>query len=516
MDGIEDNHKLDGHPTLTDGARILAGLRLAGVNVWRWRLADGRLEWTDRIEVMSEADPETFEGPLASLGRDVHPEDAQRVKAAIERTLATGEPYRVVYRAAPVEGREEVCLEACGGLIHDPDDGVVLTGARHDVTRRVRDERELAVRLRQQRAIERLGSFALTEEDFQAVLDRAAETAADVLGTPITKILQFADSADHLVLKAGTGWRGGLVGVAAVGVDAQSQAGYTLTHESPVVVRDLASETRFSGPMLLKDHGVRSGVSVVIPGPGPGPRPFGVIGVHDVVIRDFTEADVEFVLSLANIIANAARQKAAHEQRYLLLREMAHRSGNMLQLVSTIANQTFGEGADVNVARHSFSARLGSLARANYLVAQGGWTSTRVVALLAETLEPFRDRIDFRGRDILLPPDLCFDLGLIIHELATNSAKYGALASGEGRVSVSWTLKRAGANGSDADGEEDDGDCFSLAWEDGSAHAGPPSAGRGFGSRLLRALIERKWAGKIETNHENGYRFRMEMRVPRE
>lgn len=505
MDRIEDAH-------LTNGAMILPGLRLAGVGVWRWRLADGRLKWTDNIESAADASHEALGGALASLGRDVHPDDAERVRAAIERTLATGEPYRVVYRAAPREGREPVWLEACGGLLHDPRDGVVLTGVRQDVTNRVRDERELAARLLQQKAIERLGSFALSEERFQIVLERAVETVAEVLGAPMAKILQFADSADHLVLKAGVGWRGGLVGVAAVGADMESQAGFTLMSPEPVVVRDMATETRFSGPKLLLDHGVRSGASVVIPGPGPGPRPFGVLGVHDSALRDFTDGDVEFLVSVSNIVANAARQKAAHDQRYLLLREMAHRSGNMLQLVSTIANQTFGEGADVGVARHSFSARLGSLARANYLVAQGGWTSTRVAALLAETLEPFRDRIDFRGRDILLPPDLCFDLGLIVHELATNSAKYGALADGEGRVHVTWELRREAAEAPDGETRER----FSLVWADGSPHAGPPSPGGGFGSRLLRALVERKWGGEIETSHEGGYRFRMELGVPRE
>lgn len=515
MDAIEDNHHL------ADGATILAGLRLASVGVWRWRLSDGRLERTNNIEAAAKAPPEAFSGALASLGRDVHPDDAARVQAAIERTLATGDPYRVVYRAAPREGRDTVWLEACGGLIHDPRDGVVLTGVRQDVTERVRGEQELASRLRQQKAIERLGSFALKEARFQTILERAVETAADVLGAPLTKILQFADSADHLVLKAGTGWRAGLVGVAAVGVDAQSQAGYTLTSPTPVIVRDLLAETRFSGPQLLHDHGVRSGMSVVIPGPGPGPRPFGVIGVHDTVLRDFTEADAEFLVSMVNIVANAARQQAAHEQRHLLLREMAHRAGNMLQLVSTIANQTFAAGADMGVARHSFSARLGSLARANYLVAQGGWTSTRVVTMLSETLEPFHGRIDFKGRDILLPPDLCFDLGLIVHELATNSVKYGALSEEDGRISVVWKLRRAGKSAEEGDDEgdgegDDEGDCFSLVWEDLSPNAGTSSHSSGFGSRLLRALIERKWDGKITTSHANGYRFEMEMRVPQE
>lgn len=356
-----------------------------------------------------------------------------------------------------------------------------------------------------QQAIAEFGSFALAEDDFQNILDRAVVVAAQVLDVPLTKILQFADSADHLILKAGIGWRAGLVGVADVGIDGESQAGFTLISDAPVIVRDLLTETRFSGPKLLHEHGVRSGMSTIIQ--GIDRRPFGVFGVHDVVVREFSESERTFFIALTNIVAGSARHQAADAQRDLLLREMAHRAGNMLQLVSTIANQTFVGEKDIETARHAFSERLGSLSRANYLVAQGGWTSTRIISLLDQALQPFLARLKFTGRDILLPPDLSFDLGLIVHELATNSAKYGTLGGKDGVVAIHWRISK-----------EPNGATFlRLTWDDPqpphqTSH--PDSATKtGFGSKLLVALIERKWEGDISVEREPGYQFTFTLRL---
>ena len=487
---------------LGDSDCLLEGLRMGGVGVWRWRIESDALEWTANLEAVHDLAPGSFDGTLSSFQSDIHPDDAQSVWSSIQNTLATGSPYRTVYRTAPRQDGKMLWIEASGGIVTSEDGVRYLTGICHDVSARVRDERELQRRLRQQKAIERFGSFALAEDDFQKILDEAVTVAAEVLDLPLTKILQFADYADHLVLKAGIGWKEGLLGVAAVGIERESQAGYTLISDEPVVVVDLLDETRFDGPQLLHEHGVRSGMSVVIP--GIDKRPFGVFGVHATTIRLFSDSDVEFFVSLTNIVANSARQQAAHAQRDLLLREMAHRAGNMLQLVSTIATQTFVDSANIDAARHSFAERLGSLSRANYLVAQGGWSATRIILLLEQALQPFSQRLSLHGRDILLPPDLSFDLGLIVHELATNSVKYGTLGAQEGQVAIRWTMSQG------ADGVE----TLRLVWDDPLTSPPQSRKGTGFGGKLLSALIERKWGGALEIATETGYRFSLTIPVP--
>ncbi len=478
------------------------GLLLGGAGVWRWKIDSAHLDWTRNLESVHGLPPGSFDGTLASFQRDIHPDDAEAVRKKIMASIETGETYRAVYRTAPRPGRREIWIETSGGIAADADGSRYLTGVCHEVSERVRNEQQLERRLAQHNAIAHFGSFALNEDDFQKVLDEAVRIAAEVLQVPLTKILEFADTAEYLVLRAGIGWADGLVGQGQVGIERASQAGYTLLSDAPVIVIDLSTETRFSGPQLLHDHGVRSGVSVIIP--GLTSRPFGVFGIHTPERREFDRNDAEFLQSLANVVAGAARQAAATEHRMLLVREMSHRAGNLMQLISSIASQTFSASPDLQQARKSFSERLSALARSNLAVTRGGWTSTRFSDLLEEALSPFGDRIVTKGRDVLLPPELCFDMGLILHELATNSVKYGGLGKNLGTVEARWSYAL----------QTDGVRLFRFIWTDSGPGVPSPVKGGGFGSRLISILVEGKWNGSIETASSPNFRITLELPVP--
>lgn len=346
-----------------------------------------------------------------------------------------------------------------------------------------------------------LGTFALSESDLQTVLEKVVTTVAAELDVPLAKILRFGDIADQLDLVAGIGWHDGLVGHASVGIDRESQAGYTLMSDAPVVVADLLSENRFSGPPLLHDHGVRSGISVIIA--GPEDRPFGVFGVHTTEPRAFEADDVAFLVAAANIVACAARQADMEERRTVLARQMAHRSGNILQLAASIFRQTLRTTEDPNEVQAKFSERLGALSRANMLVASGGWRPTRFTSMVRDMLEPFSSRIELDGPDIVLPAEMCFDLGLVLHELLTNSAKFGAFAHGAGRVRVSWRVERD---------DPEAAPMLEIVWED-SGDSGPPrERGSGYGSRLKAQIVEGKLGGTVSL--PGGDRYRCIMRMP--
>jgi two-component sensor histidine kinase len=92
----------------------------------------------------------------------------------------------------------------------------------------------------------------------------------------------------------------------------------------------------------------------------------------------------------------------------------------------------------------------------------------------------------------------------VLHELATNSAKYGSLAKPTGTVTLSWSLARA------PDGVE----TFTLVWDDPLTTDPTPDRGPGFGSRLLSALVERKWAGRTELATDAGYRMTISVALP--
>ncbi|WP_255171559.1 sensor histidine kinase [Natrononativus amylolyticus] len=168
---------------------------------------------------------------------------------------------------------------------------------------------ELHSRVRQQEVVTELGQQALEDNDLDQLMHDAAAAVAETLDSEYCKVLEVVSGGDGVLLRQGVGWDDGLVGTAIVPTDTNSQAGYTLLSEEPVVVDDLRTEERFSGPDLLIEHGVVSGISVII---GTVEEPWGILGVHATDHREFTEYDVTFVQSVANVLAAAIER---HEYR---------------------------------------------------------------------------------------------------------------------------------------------------------------------------------------------------------
>jgi PAS domain S-box-containing protein len=157
-------------------------------------------------------------------------------------------------------------------------------------------------RVRQQEVVADLGRRALETDDLGRFMGEATDAVAATLGVEYAKVLERRSGGDELLLRRGVGWHDGLVGEATVPADRGSQAGYTLLTEQPIVVDDLRTEERFSGPDLLVDHGVVSGISVII---GSIENPWGILGVHATEERAFTRHDANFVENVANVLAAA-------------------------------------------------------------------------------------------------------------------------------------------------------------------------------------------------------------------
>ncbi len=162
-----------------------------------------------------------------------------------------------------------------------------------DVSDRVKLMRELRARARQQEAVARLGEQALAEVDLQKLLEGIVAMVAEILDVEFVKVLELVPGDAELLLRAGTGWTPGLVGAAHETTGRHSQAGYVLASGGPVTVTDLATETRFSSPPLLHDHGVVSGISVPIA--GRDGRAYGVLGAHSARRRRFEQYDASFL-----------------------------------------------------------------------------------------------------------------------------------------------------------------------------------------------------------------------------
>jgi PAS domain S-box-containing protein len=172
-------------------------------------------------------------------------------------------------------------------------------------------EASLHAHMQQQAILAELGQHALMGADIIALMDRVVTLLSRTLKIEYCKVMELLPGGKALLLRAGTGWKKGLVGHAVVPAGTESQAGYTLLSHDPVIVKDLRTETRFAGHTLLHDHGVASGMSVIIYGKD---RPFGVLGVHTTKQRTFTEDESHFLKGAANILGMTVERKKAEEE----------------------------------------------------------------------------------------------------------------------------------------------------------------------------------------------------------
>jgi PAS domain S-box-containing protein len=197
----------------------------------------------------------------------------------------------------------------------------------------------------------------------------------------------------------------------------------------------------------------------------------------------------------ANIITlatNVTERKQHEEQIDLLLREVNHRSKNLLSLVQAIAQQTVKTRPDDFLPR--FHARVQALAASHDILVGNKWKGADLHELARSQLAHFRDLMDKRialtGPPVFASASAAQALGMAFHELATNATKYGALSDESGCVELGWKTQQSAA------GEE----VFVIEWiERGGPPVAAPSS-RGFGSTVICRLAERSLDAKVELN----------------
>jgi GAF domain-containing protein len=152
-------------------------------------------------------------------------------------------------------------------------------------------------------------------------MDEALAVVTKNLVVEYGKIFELQPDGRSLLLRSGVGWKDGLVGRATIQLD--SPAGCTLASGKPVMLEDLLSEAHFNEPQLLREHGVKSGVTVIIHG---REWPFGVLGVDTTKQRTFTEDDVSFLQAVANVLATAIERRRSDEAAYQIKKHEASRT----------------------------------------------------------------------------------------------------------------------------------------------------------------------------------------------
>lgn len=152
------------------------------------------------------------------------------------------------------------------------------------------------------------------------------------------------------------------------------------------------------------------------------------------------------VIGASKIARDITEKKEAEAQRNLLVAELSHRVKNTLATVISIARQSFSDPQSEGALR-AFDSRIRGLAQTHSRLAEANWAGVWLQTLLSDELAPYRHddglNVQFAGPPVALSPKCGLTLGMGIHELATNAAKYGALWAKTGTVNVSWTIDPA-------------------------------------------------------------------------
>ena len=193
----------------------------------------------------------------------------------------------------------------------------------------------------------------------------------------------------------------------------------------------------------------------------------------------------ERILAVSRDITELKQNEA---RQTLLMQELAHRVKNTLAMVQAVATQTLRNAHSLENAAEMLSARLLALAQAHDVLMQGSWSSADLRGLVDTAVSLHGDgepgRFVVRGPDVMLAPRPGLTLALILHELGTNAAKYGALSNRAGHVAISWEIAPVAGE-----------DLLCFRWEEiGGPPVAPPTR-TGFGTRLIERSLVHSFGG---------------------
>lgn len=423
-------------------ARMAFALEAAGMVAWDWNPLSGHVAHTEDVNRISKDGHVDTRAEFQAL---IHPDDQARVREAFGAAFTQGHDYHCEYRVNAPDGAVRWIVSR-GRVTQGPDGGRWMSGVMSDVTAQKRAE------------------FAKLEA-LEALRDSEERLRLAVEGTSIGIYDTDLDSGEAI-------WSPIAFTIMGLPNSHENRASFELwraavhPEDQPRVLAAHAEALARYGPLVIEyrirraDTGEERWLSTygrIYKAPGGKTRSVGIV-------VDNTE------------------KKRADERERLLMREVDHRAKNVLAVVQSILQlmprhspETFFETA---------TGRIGAVARAHTLLADSRWSSASLRRLLSDELAAFRDsgRVEISGDDILLRPEAAQPVAMVVHELATNASKYGALADGGGRLVVD--ISQHGGE-------------VRLTWRETVTHPISEPEKLGFGSRLIRQIVTSQLGGTI-------------------
>jgi PAS domain S-box-containing protein len=224
---------------------------------------------------------------------------------------------------------------------------------------------------------------------------------------------------------------------------------------------------------------------------------------HDLHIEPL-RSETGDVIGLTCAAVDVTERKEGEAHLRLLLRELTHRSKNLLAVIQAMARQTARHTGSVEAFLSQFGARVQALAASHDLLVRESWYGASIAELIRSQLAMYIDRgnedqVTIDGPAVALKPEATQNLGLALHELAVNAAKFGALSVPAGRLSVTWDR-----------GDGADGQTLVLDWREQSGPKVRPRRKQGFGSLVIERNLVRALDAEVDLHFDpEGLRCRI-------
>jgi two-component sensor histidine kinase/CheY-like chemotaxis protein len=222
---------------------------------------------------------------------------------------------------------------------------------------------------------------------------------------------------------------------------------------------------------------------------------------HALLEQRVADRTAELEQAAERLRAEVHERKQAEERLTILVQELAHRVKNLLSVFQSITARTLTPERTVSDARDVLMGRLQSLGHAHELLTEASWHGAELREVVMAEIAGFSERVRISGPTVELSPSGVQTFALIVHELCTNAAKYGALSNASGEVGVNWTLGGTGTSS-----------YMSFSWQERGGPPVKPASHEGFGLSLITAMGSNPTAEPVIDFSPGG--FACTIRVP--
>ena len=448
-------------------------LTAAGLGEWRWDAGSGRIALSRRAaQILGHPPGPSVTWPV--LRAMLAEGELRRVRRTLRRAFARRRHYTLECRLNRAEDGRSIVVAARGEPVRGEDGALVgMVGVLQDVTTRVEARDALLgreQRLRVAASLARLGIFEWHMLEDEAIWEN--ERMFEIFGRK---------PADGTVGK--------------------TEFLYEILHpDDRPAVRAAISTALREDEILHVSARIRR-------------RDDGLWRTIDMAGQFERDAPNRLPRRLIGVVADVTDRRLAEERQTLLIRELHHRVKNTLSTVQAIVGSTARTALTIESFYEAFVGRIKSLAHTHSVLTEDTWQTASLRGLLVNELTPYTetedgeprgDRVVLDGPHVDLPSEIAVPIGMAIHELTTNAAKYGALSNRPGRVTVLWGVLPGGPAGR-----------LRFEWRESGGPTVAPPRRQGFGSRLLQRVLTTQVQAEVTMDYPpEGFRLTMLAPLP--